>query len=128
MRKCVKARLCEHARQHELEMKVGGLRMRHRRCEQGGKLRRGEICRVCRENQRRAEVQFSDSRARARVFYLCGVTNLPGPGLDDLAPAGFSTIWSFTDHLFCQPLTSGLHPSLANIRVLLMWFIRVHST
>jgi hypothetical protein len=25
-------------------------------------------------------------------------------------------------------LTSGLHPNLANIQVLLMWFIRVHST
>ena len=47
----------------------------------GEKFRRGEVCRVCRENQRRAEVRFSDSRASARVFYLCGATNCPARAL-----------------------------------------------
>jgi len=33
----VYTRLSEHAGQHELEMKMGGVRVRHRRWEQGGK-------------------------------------------------------------------------------------------
>ncbi len=36
-RKCVGTRLSEHAGQHELEMKMGGVRVRHRRREQGEK-------------------------------------------------------------------------------------------
>ncbi len=112
-RKCVGTRLSEHAGQHELEMKVGGVLVRHRRWEQGRKTT-DNVESTGSAGETRGVLRFDFwISCWQRKLYLSGATKLLGPALDELAPADCTVTWSFTDHHFTGLDMWVFHPSPA---------------
>jgi hypothetical protein len=104
---------------------MGGVRVRHRRWEQGKKTT-DNVKSAGSAGKSRGVLRFDFwISCWQRKIYLSGATKLLRPALDELAPADCTVTWSFTDHHFSGPDMWVLHPSPAAGCILPEWDIRV---